>query len=83
MAEYVDSFQGIITGNNDKFLRFWAELDINKISFGSCSMNQVDLSRTYWIPYNKGGEFRKWYGVQDYVVYWKMDQMTNERQEGL
>ena len=34
-------------------------------------MNQVDLSRTYWIPYNKGGEFRKWYGVQDYVVYWK------------
>ena len=71
MAEYVDSFQGIITGNNDKFLRFWAELDINKISFGSCSMNQVDLSRTYWIPYNKGGEFRKWYGVQDYVVYWK------------
>lgn len=34
-------------------------------------MQKVDLSKQYWIPYNKGGEFRKWYGIQDYVVYWK------------
>lgn len=34
-------------------------------------MDDIDLSKQYWIPYNKGGEIRKWYGVQDYVVYWK------------
>ena len=28
-------------------------------------------ANTYWIPYNKGGIFRKWYGIQDVVVYWK------------
>lgn len=71
VAEYSDSFQGIITGDNNRFLRFWAEVDINKIAFRQEKMSNIDLSKTYWIPYNKGGEFRKWYGVQDYVIYWK------------
>lgn len=26
-----------------------------------------------WFPYNKGGEFRKWYGNNDYVVNWEND----------
>ena len=34
-------------------------------------MSDVNLNKTYWRPYNKGGDFRKWYGIQDYVVYWK------------
>ena len=71
ISKYVDSFQGIITGDNDKFLRFWAELDKSKIAFGKEKIEAVNLDKTYWIPYNKGGEFRKWYGVQDYVVYWR------------
>ena len=71
ITDYVDTFQGIITGDNDKFLRYWHEVFCDKISFHATNMEKVDLSRKYWIPYNKGGEFRKWYGVQDYVVYWK------------
>lgn len=69
--KYVDTFQGIITGNNDKFLRLWTEVCSEKIPFHKKSMGNVNLEYEYWIPYNKGGEFRKWYGVQDYVVYWK------------
>ena len=71
ITDYVDTFQGIITGDNDKFLSYWHEVFCDKIPFHATNMEKVDLSRKYWIPYNKGGEFRKWYGVQDYVVYWK------------
>lgn len=70
-SEYADMFQGIITGDNEKFLRLWYELDINKISLHESKMSDIDLSQKYWIPYNKGGSFRKWYGNQDYVVNWK------------
>lgn len=71
ITKYVDTFQGIITGDNDKFLRYWQELDVRKISFNSENMSDINLKKTYWIPYNKGGNFRNWYGNQDYVVNWK------------
>lgn len=71
ITKYVDTFQGIITGNNDFFLRLWFEVDINRMAIGIQNMSEIDLSKEYWIPYNKGGEFRKWYGNQDYVVNWK------------
>ena len=71
ITKYADTFQGIITGDNDKFLRLWHEVSASRIPFHAGSMDNVNLSEKYWIPYNKGGEFRKWYGVQDYVVYWR------------
>lgn len=71
IEKYGKSFQGIITGDNNKFLRLWHELDYKRIAFGYSEIDDVDLSKKYWIPYNKGGEFRKWYGNQEYVVYWK------------
>ncbi|MBP2637787.1 MAG: Methylase/Eco57I restriction endonuclease [Firmicutes bacterium] len=71
ITEYVDTFQGIITGDNDKFLRLWTEVSSAKIPFHSRDIQKIDLAETYWIPYNKGGEFRKWYGIQDYVVNWR------------
>lgn len=71
ITKYIDTFQGIITGNNPVFLRFWYEVDVEKIPFHSSAMKDVDLAKQYWIPYNKGGKFRKWYGVQDYVVNWR------------
>ena len=71
IQKYATSFQGIITGDNNKFLRLWHELDHLKIAFDYHDINDVPLTSTYWIPYNKGGEYRKWYGNQDYVVYWR------------
>lgn len=71
ITKYIDTFQGIITGNNPKYLRLWHEVSAAKIPFHQLKMSDIDLSEQYWIPYNKGGEIRKWYGVQDYVVYWK------------
>ncbi len=64
---------GLQTGDNDKFMRFWHEVNIDKLnrSFRSCL--ETRASNTKWIPYNKGGSYRKWYGNQEYVVNWKND----------
>lgn len=62
---------GMSTGDNNSYLRFWHEVSNRDISFYSSKMEDIDLLLTPWIPYNKGGEARKWYGNNDYVVKWK------------
>lgn len=56
---------GLQTGDNNRFLRLWFELDYNKITF-----NSHDGSDVSWVPHNKAGDFRKWYGNGAYVVNW-------------
>lgn len=70
MEKIAEIVTGMSTGNNDSYLRLWPELDINSIAFYKSSFDDVDLGVTKWIPYNKGGEARKWYGNNDYVVKW-------------
>lgn len=65
--DYSDVKQGMTTGNNNIFLRYWYEVNINKVGFGLD--NKTALESNYkWFPYNKGGDFRKWYGNNEYVV---------------
>lgn len=59
--------QGMATTNNNRFLRQWFEVNIERIGFGLESENDT-LDGYKWFPYNKGGEFRKWYGNNDYIV---------------
>lgn len=62
---------GSSTGENAKFLRLWYEVSLTKVGF--------NLSATYngfgykWIPCNKGGSFRRWYGNQEYLINWDND----------
>ena len=65
-VDYFSFKRGMATGDNDRFLRFWYEVAANKLSvFSKESMK--------WQPYNKGGDFRKWYGNRDYVINWEDD----------
>ncbi len=64
---------GIMTGNNSAFLRYWWEVSDEKTKFDSKSATDAQSSGMKWFPYNKGGEFRKWYGNNDYVVDWWND----------
>jgi hypothetical protein len=64
---------GLQTGDNDRFLRLWYEVDVNKISFSSDSIESSIVSEAKWFPYNKGGRRRQWYGNYDYVVNWEKD----------
>ncbi|QXC65385.1 BREX-1 system adenine-specific DNA-methyltransferase PglX [Klebsiella aerogenes] len=51
--------QGMTTGNNEKYLRKWHEVNLCKFS-AFCGRK--------WFPFNKGGQFRKYYGNHEYVV---------------
>ncbi|EEX76838.1 BREX-1 system adenine-specific DNA-methyltransferase PglX [Selenomonas sputigena] len=57
---------GMRTGDNERFLRLWYEVSANNFSITSKGVIK-------WIPYNKGGNFRKWYGNNEYVVNWEND----------
>lgn len=59
--------RGMATGDNSKFLRYWHELSFQKTSCGSPN------SASKWQPYNKGGNYRKWYGNREYVINWEQD----------
>lgn len=59
------------TGDNAKFLRLWYEISFDALLLGCESVEQQVETGSRWIPYNKGGEFRKWYGNNDYVVFWE------------
>lgn len=61
------------TGDNERFLRLWYEINLLSIGFYFKSSQEALLSELKWFPYNKGGEFRKWYGNNDYVINWEND----------
>ena len=65
--------QGLITGDNLQFLRLWYEVCNLNIDFYCSSCDDSAHSGIFWFPYNKGGDFRKWYGNNDYIVNWKND----------
>ena len=66
---------GMTTGNNDRFLKMWHEVNVDKIGFKMESTEMAKKSKKKWFPYNKGGEFRKWYGNNVYVVNYENDGM--------
>ena len=73
LADIAKPRQGLSTSDNDRFLRLWFEPDIINIGFGFASRELAKASGLKWFPYNKGGEFRKWYGNNNYVINWQYD----------
>ncbi|PIM77785.1 BREX-1 system adenine-specific DNA-methyltransferase PglX [Fusobacterium pseudoperiodonticum] len=71
LSEIADSKNGFTTGNNDLFLRIWNEINYSKIGYSMSNSQEALESKKKWFPYNKGGEFRKWYGNQEYLVNWE------------
>lgn len=62
---------GLTTGDNNRFLRLWFEVDLSLISFYTNSMQETEEMRYTWYPMTKGGDYRKWYGNNEYVVNWR------------
>ena len=73
IGELAKPRQGLATGCNDIFIRQWYEVKIENIKFDAHSISDSVKSKKKWFPYNKGGEFRKWYGNNDFVVNWEND----------
>ena len=69
--DFGNSCIGMRTGDNERFLRLWQEIDLTKLGLGFQSAEEAEKSKKKWFPYCKGGSFRKWYGNNDYVVNWE------------
>jgi hypothetical protein len=68
IGEVAELREGIHTGHNDRFMRYWWEVSLGDFSRNESSTDSIDAHGKKWIPYNKGGEQRKWYGNNDYVI---------------
>ena len=68
-----DIKQGLATADNNRFLRQWFEVNSSNINFSCGSCDESKNSDLKWYPYNKGGNFKKWYGNQNYIINWKND----------
>ena len=66
--EYAQFKHGMSTGKNEAVLRIWSEVDFSKIKFDSKSHDDLYQSGRRFVPYNKGGEFRRWWGNQAYII---------------
>ncbi|TBY53325.1 BREX-1 system adenine-specific DNA-methyltransferase PglX [Rhizobium leguminosarum bv. viciae] len=63
--------QGMSTNDNNRFLRRWFEVSRDKFGPGHASIDAAVDSGEKWLPYNKGGEFRRWFGNCEYAVNWE------------
>ena len=61
---------GLSTGDNERFMRLWYEPSVNSIAFGLTSNEQYIATGRKFVPCNKGGLYRRWYGNNDYVIDW-------------
>lgn len=65
--------QGLATTDNNRFVRFWFEVPFENIGFNMTSREEAVNSSKRWFPMDKGGDYRKWYGNNIYIVDWELD----------
>lgn len=70
LGNVVDARVGMISGDNNRFLRMWFEPAAGKIGFGGSYLSPACKK---WNPIQKGGDYRLWYGNLDYVINWEND----------
>lgn len=68
VADFATVTNGMFTCDNKRFLRLWHEIPKEKIAFDCHSKNDCIVSGKKWFPYNKGGNFRRWYGNHEYII---------------
>ena len=66
---------GLQTGENAQFVRCWHEVSVSNSMFDLKTRDDSLKSEARWFPYNKGGDFQRWYGNHEFVVDWEGDGM--------
>ena len=72
LSDIASPKQGLATTDNERFLRFWYEPIFSNIGFNK-DRKEAEISHIKWFPINKGGEFRRWYGNNDFIVNYQDD----------
>lgn len=65
--------KGMVTANNDIFVRSWQEVSFNKFHATANTRESAEATGCKWFPYIMGGEFRKWFGNRENAVNWLSD----------
>lgn len=73
LGEVAPAKQGLATADNERFLRQWFEVSADRSYMQARDREDAQASGARWFPHNKGGEYRKWWGNQDYVINWQDD----------
>lgn len=73
LGDVAPAKQGLATADNERFLRQWFEVSADRSYMQASDREDAQASGARWFPHNKGGEFRKWWGNQDYVINWQDD----------
>ena len=68
VCDYAEPRHGMSTGNNDLCLKLWFEVQFAKIFFSAASVDEFDASHCKYAPYKKGGNYRLWYGNDEYII---------------
>lgn len=71
LGAYVNMPYGFKTGDNDTFLRLWWECSHGKECYDCQSYEESRTNGIDWFAYNKGGQFRRWYGNNDFVLLFR------------
>lgn len=71
VAQRIPVKKGLDTGDNDKYLRLWYEVPYSSIGRQYDSSHSFSLDNKKWAPHDKGGDFRRWYGNNDWVINWE------------
>lgn len=88
LGEIADVRHGLSTGKNEIFVRLWTEINWKKVNKSIRKREQLSECSAKWYPYNKGGEYRKWYGNANYVLWYnivgqsKMAGFSGHRHDG-
>ncbi|EEZ8348663.1 BREX-1 system adenine-specific DNA-methyltransferase PglX, partial [Escherichia coli] len=76
ITQWVESKDGLTTGNNENFIRYWWEVDSHDIYTQAKNHDEFWESKKKWAPLIKGGSYRKWYGNIINII--KYDKATYE-----
>lgn len=70
LSQIYEPKQGLSTADNNRFIRLWFEVIKENICLDCKSIEESSKNNIRWFPYNKGGNFRKWYGNNDNIINW-------------
>lgn len=82
LKNFANPRQGLATGNNEEFLRFWYEVNIEDIGFNFSNTESFHSSNFKYAPYKKGGSFRKWYGNHELVIKFDSENYNKLSKQG-
>lgn len=73
LSKYCDPRSGLSTSDNNRFIRHWNEVSILRIKFNTMVLEETDNVDYMWYPIQRGGGYRKWYGLNYDVINWEQN----------